>query len=172
MGASVPEPITRADLVKAMPVLGSMIRYAFYVIGAVTLGMFALFGVPVKPAPRPQVQKINEAPSFHLAAPFLARLSMRTEVLTHPAYGRAEVRQYGQLYDRDEDLTIAMYMPPKGTPMVREFGQQLRNIRPMNTARAVFGSTFFDIHTRFGCHPFNCVRAAGRRPQHPLDSNA
>jgi hypothetical protein len=146
---STPESLSRADLTKALPFAGAMIRYAFYLIGIAVIATFALIGVPIR-APQPAVTKVDEPPSFHLAASHLQRLPATSQILSHRYYGRMEVRHYGQLYDRDTDLTIAMFMPPKDTPMIREAGQQLRDIRPMSTARAVFGSSYFDLTTRFG----------------------
>jgi hypothetical protein len=147
-----PARITRDDVVQAMPILGQMIRYAFYVCGVVVAGMVMFFGLPIRrpPPPKPPVVKLDETPHFSLAAPHLQRLALTTQILQHNYYGRVEVRQYGQLYDRDVDLTLAVIMPPAGVPMIREFGQQLRDIRPMRTAHAVFGQNFFDIYTRFG----------------------
>jgi hypothetical protein len=146
---SLPDTVSRADLAKALPFAGAMIRYACYIIGIFIVVSFALLGVPMRPAPVP-VSKVEGPPAFHLAAPHLQRLSKTTQILRHRYYGRIEVRHYGQLYDRDVDLTIGMILPPPDTPMIREFGQQLRDIRPMATARAVFGTVYYDLDTRFG----------------------
>jgi hypothetical protein len=144
------DPIGRADLTNAITHVGVAVRYTFYVIGAMALGVVGLFFWSVSSVFDYRVKTVNEGPSFHLAAPHLQRLNVTSHVLSSKYYGRMEIRQYGQLYDRDVDLTVALVMPPAGTPMLREFGRQLRDIRPMQTAQAVFGTTYFDIQTRFG----------------------
>jgi hypothetical protein len=145
--ASITEPLTRPAISTIVSGTGSVIRYTFYLFGAIVFGCIALTALLVWNS---RTVILNEMPAFHLASGHLQRLSAATEVIASGTYGRAEVRQYGQLYDRDVDLTIALVTPKSGTPLNREFSQQLRDIRPMRTARVNFGTIFYDLETRFG----------------------
>jgi hypothetical protein len=143
-------PISRTDITGAISQVGYAIRYTFYAVGAITMLIVGLFFWSASSIFDYRITKVEGTPSFHVAAPHLQRLTPSSHILTSKHYGRMEIRQYGQLYDRDVDFTIALVMPPAGTPMLREFGRQLRDIRPMVTAKAVFGTSYFDIQTRFG----------------------
>lgn len=144
------EPISRTDVTNAIGHVGVAVRYTFYVIGALALAIVGLFFWSASALFDYRVKTVNDTPGFQLVAPQLQRLAATSQILTSRYYGRMEIRQYGQLYDRDVDLTVALVMPPAGTPMIREFGRQLRDIRPMQIAQAVFGTTYFDMQTRFG----------------------
>jgi hypothetical protein len=142
--------MSRMEISTAFSHAGTAIRYSFYFIGAIVLAIIGTVAWSMGSLLDYRVKTVDDGPGFHLAAAHLQRLTASSHILTGRHYGRMEVRQYGQLYDRDVDLTVALIMPPKDTPMIREFGRQLRDIRPMGTARAAFGSTYFDIETRFG----------------------
>jgi len=148
--ASLSQPISRPDLTNAIGHVGTAIRYTFYSVGAIGFAIVGLFFWSASSVFDYRVKTVADSPAFHLSASHLQRLPVSSQILSSKFYGRMEIRQYGQLYDRDVDLTVALVMPPAGTPMLREFGRQLRDIRPMQTAQAVFGNFYFDIQTRFG----------------------
>ena len=146
--ASISQPATQPDLATIVSSTGAVIRYSFYLLGAIVFGFIAFGAILVWNART--VIDVNDTPAFHLASSHLQRLPTTTQVISSGIYGRAEIRQYGQLYNRDVDFTVALIMPKNGTPMTRELGQQLRDIRPMRAARASFGTIYYDLDTRFG----------------------
>jgi hypothetical protein len=93
---------------------------------------------------------VNAAPAFRISAPSLAQLSLSGHVVTGGRLGRVEVRQYGRLNSREQDLAVVMVMPPKGIGMGTEFVQDLRDINLLRGARAVLMPTHYDLETRFG----------------------
>lgn len=151
MAATPSEP----RLATAAAYAGATVRYAFYTVGAVVL---ALIGVGILTVWNAQVRPVDAAPSFRLASETLDRLQVSTHVETGGRIGRIEVRQYGQLHDRDTDLTVVMRLPPKGEVPTRDFAAEMRNIKPLRDARAVLTTTYYDLDTRFGP-----VRAADLR---------
>lgn len=134
-------------LVSAATNAGILIRYSFYLIAALVLG---LIGVGTMTVWNSRVTRLDETPRFRLAAPQLARLPMTHQVVTGGRFGRVEIRSYGQLTDRDTDLTIAMMMPPRSVQITSDGMPQFPNIRPLRGAQTVSGSTFYDMETRFG----------------------
>jgi len=146
-GTSLASSLHASNVTTAVTGAAAVIRYSFYLFGAI---VFGLIGLGTLTAWNARVVHIDVPPAFHLASPHLARLPVTGEVIGSGPFGRAEIRHYGHLYNRDVDLTIALIMPRKMTPLLRELGQQVRDIRPMRNARAMFGSTYFDIETRFG----------------------
>ena len=127
-------------------VVGIAIRYGFYAVGTLVIGGIGLMALsawnwlPVA---------VNEAPAFRVSAPSLAQLPISGHVVTG-GLGRIEVRQYGRLNSREQDLAVVMVMPPKGIGMGTEFVQDLRNINLLRGARAVLMQTHYDLETRFG----------------------
>jgi hypothetical protein len=55
------------------------IRYSFYLVGALVLGMI---GIALLSVYAGRVKKVEERPSFHLDVEHLARLPVRSQVLT------------------------------------------------------------------------------------------
>lgn len=125
-------------------VAGTMVRYSFYGAGA-----FVLIGLVIVPFLRSDpIKRIDEKPAFRLAAGDLARLPMKTQVIAGRG-ARVELRQYGQLHDRDKDFTVMMVMPPKGQTMARDLTSEMRDLGPIRYG-ATLSSTYHDLKTRFG----------------------
>jgi hypothetical protein len=128
-------------------VVGIVIRYGFYAVGTLVIGGIGLMALSAwnwLPA------AVDDAPAFRISAPNLAQLSPSGHVITGGRLGRVEVRQYGRLNSREQDLAVVMVMPPKGIGMGTEFVQDLRNINLLRGARAVLMPTHYDLETRFG----------------------
>jgi hypothetical protein len=128
-------------------VVGLVIRYGFYAVGTLVIGGIGLMALSAwnwLPA------AVNDAPAFRISAPSLAQLSLSGHVVTGGRLGRVEVRQYGRLNSREQDLAVVMVMPPKGIGMGTEFVQDLRDINLLRGARAVLMPTHYDLETRFG----------------------
>src|SRR5712672_2197190 len=88
-----------------------IIRYSFYLIGALVLGMI---GVGIMSAFNSRTVTVDERQSFHLAAPHLARLPIRSQIITGGRFGRMELLQYGAVHNRDINFSIGMGFPPAG----------------------------------------------------------
>ena len=139
------------DTVTAGPgpvaVAGAAIRYGFYFVGILVLtmigiGLFSLFRfIPTA---------ISDPPAFRIASPHLARHSVSGHVVSGSRLGRAEVRQYGQLHNRETDLAVVLVMPPKGIGMGTAFAQDLRDLNLLRADRAMLSTTHYDLDTRFG----------------------
>jgi hypothetical protein len=128
-------------------VVGIVIRYGFYTVGALVIGGIGLMMLSAwnwMPA------AVSDAPAFRISAPSLAQLPPSGHVITSGRLGRVEVRQYGRLNSREQDVAVVMVMPPKGIGMGTEFVQDLRNINLLRGARAVLLPTHYDLETRFG----------------------
>jgi hypothetical protein len=78
---------------------------------------------------------------------------MTDHVMTLGASGRVEARQYGQLYDRDADLTVAIVMPPNGQLPQANLQTEMSRLRVLKLFSPVNGWTtqrYYDLETRFG----------------------
>lgn len=123
---------------------GAIIRYSFYLIGAIVLGMI---GVAMLSAYNGATRTVDEKPSFHLAAPNLARYPARTRVFTGGRFGRMELLQYGSFHNRDFNFAVGMGFPPAGS--ISMPSPQISSLMPSNV-RTVMSSNYHDMETRFG----------------------
>ena len=75
---------------------------------------------------------------------------MRSKVILS-WHGRIETRHYGQIYDRDMDLTVALIMPPKDRATITIDGlPDIPDIKPLRNRRVVSNAFNHDLETRFG----------------------
>lgn len=139
--------ITQKDVVATVSVAGIMVRYGFYLVGAVVL---ALIGITITTAWGWRARTIDAKPAFRIAAPELARLPLRSKVILS-WHGRIEARHYGQIYDRDMDFTVALIMPPSGSAKITLDGlPDVLDIKPLRNRRLVSNAFNHDLETRFG----------------------
>ena len=82
-----------------------LVRYSFYLVGTIVLGMIGIGAISIYNS---QPRALEERPSFRLAAPDLARLPIRAQVVTSGRSGRMELLQYGALHNRDVNFSIGM----------------------------------------------------------------
>jgi hypothetical protein len=125
---------------------GVIVRYSFYLVGAVVLGMI---GIGIMSMYNSQPRATEERPSFRLAAPDLARLPMRAQVVTGGRFGRVDLLQYGALHNRDVSFSIGMGFPPAGALVTADTVPQVSSLMPRNM-RYAMSSTYHDLETRFG----------------------
>jgi hypothetical protein len=140
------ESLSRPDLAAVVSGTGIVIRYSFYLIGALVLGMI---GIAIMWAYGGRTKTVDEKPGFHLAAQHLARLPVRSQIVAGGRFGRLEMRQYGALHDRDLNLNIAIGMPPEGALVTADTMPQLSSLTPRHM-RTVRSSVHHDLETRFG----------------------
>ena len=139
--------ISHKDVVATVSVAGVAIRYGFYLTGALTLGLITV-GMTTVWGWRSRT--IEAMPAFRIAAPELVRLPMRSKVILS-WHGRVETRHYGQIYDRDMDLTVALIMPPKDRATITIDGlPDIPDIKPLRNRRVVSNAVNHDLETRFG----------------------
>ena len=140
--------ITQKDVVATVSVAGVIVRYGFYLIGALTL---ALIAIAITTVWGSRVRTVDEKPAFRIAAPELARLPMRSKVILSGRFGRVETRHYGQIYDRDMDFTVALITPPSGSVKITLDGlPDIPDIKPLRNRRVVSNTFNHDLETRFG----------------------
>jgi hypothetical protein len=130
-----------------LAIAGTVIRYAFFAVGTLTLGAIGLSILSVwKIVPQP----VNEPPAFRIATGEFAGKPTSGHIVTSSQLGRAEVIQYGQLSNRTADLAVVMVQPTKGIGMGTQFGQDLININLLRSKRMTLTQTYYDLDTRFG----------------------
>src|SRR5436189_6377034 len=88
---------------------GILIRYSFYLVGALVLGMI---GLGIMSLYSGRTRTVEARQSFHLAAAQLSRLPVRSQIVTGGRLGRIELLQYGAVHNRDLNLSIGMGFPP------------------------------------------------------------
>ncbi len=141
------ETVTVGQGPSPISIAGAVIRYGFYAVGALVLGMI---GIGIMSLWKIPPKTIDVPPAFRITAPGLARLPVSGHVVTSSLLGRAEVRQYGRLTNRDIDLAVVLVMPPKGVGMGTEFVQDLRTLNLLKMTRMSLTQTHYDMDTRFG----------------------
>ena len=123
------ETVTAGNTPSPLSIAGMVIRYGFYAVGMLVLGLIGLAIMAMWKIPP---KAIDAPPAFRISAPSLSRLPVSGSVTTSSLLGRAEVRQYGRLSNRDIDLAVALIMPPKGVGMGNELIQDLRNVNMLS----------------------------------------
>jgi hypothetical protein len=139
--------ISQKDVVATVSAAGLVIRYGFYLTGGLTLALIAIAMTTVWGW---RARTIDAKPAFRIAAPELARMPMRSKVILS-WHGRVETRHYGQIYDRDMDLTVALIMPPKDRAAITIDGlPDIPDIKPLRNRRVISNAVNHDLETRFG----------------------
>jgi hypothetical protein len=141
------ETITAGEI-SPLAIAGVVIRYAFYAVGTLALGGIGLGVMAVGNwVPKP----VDAPPAFRIAAGEFAGKAPSGHVVTSSRFGRAEVLQYGQLYNRNTDLAVALIMPPKGIGMGTQLLQDLADVNLLRAKRSfIMSQTNYDLDTRFG----------------------
>lgn len=125
---------------------GAMIRYSFYFVGLIVLGMI---GIGIMSLFNARERTVDDKVSFHLAAPHLARLPVRSQIVTGGRFGRMELVQYGAVHNRDVNFSIGMGFPPAGALITADTVPQISSLMPRNM-RYAMTSNYHDLQTRFG----------------------
>src|SRR5262249_62295987 len=82
---------------------GIVIRYAFFLVGAVVL---SALGAGMLGGWQNQIQPVDDPPAFRNAPASVMQLPGSGRVVVSGRFGRAEIRQYGRLHDRDVPLSV------------------------------------------------------------------
>jgi hypothetical protein len=138
---------SRTPVVAAVSAVGHIIRYGFYLVGALVLGLIGLVILKVSSY---QINWVNEAPSFRVGVSSLDRLASSGVVATSSGIGRIEMRQYGRIYSRDQDFTVALVVPPKNWFGEENIAREIKDIPNLYALSSRFGQNHWDLDTRFG----------------------
>jgi hypothetical protein len=141
------ESIAASEIGSAISIAGIAVRYGFYAVGALVLG---LIGMTILSLQKVVPTVVDTAPSFRIASDALAGLPVSGHVVSSSVFGRAEVRQYGTLHNRTTDFAIVVVMPPATFTMGTQFAQDLREVNLLRNTRAIMLSINYDLETRFG----------------------
>jgi hypothetical protein len=136
-----------AGQVSSIAIAGAAIRYSFYAVGVIVLG---IVGIGILSMWRWVPKPIDAPPAFRIAAGEVASKPVSGHVIASSRIGRSEVRQYGQLHSRTNDLAVVMVMPPKGIGMGTQLVQDLNEANLLRLKRTVLTQTHYDLDTRFG----------------------
>jgi len=145
--SSLASSLRASPVTTAVTGVGIAIRYSFYLFGAIVFAMIA-FGTSYVWQSRTKLVEADT--SFRLATNELARFAVKTLVLNGTWAGRVEMRQYGNLHDRDTDMTVFMVVPPKAIEVARYFGQEVLDMRTLRDTRVMLSQRHYDMETRFG----------------------
>ena len=141
------ETIT-AGVVTPLAIAGTIIRYCYLAVGILTMGGI---GLGVMSVANWVPKAVDAPPAFRIAASEFASKATSGHVVTSSRFGRAEVLQYGQLYNRSTDLAVALIMPPKGIGMGTQLLQDLADVNLLRVKRSyIMSQTNYDLDTRFG----------------------
>jgi hypothetical protein len=137
-----------AGVITPLTIASTIIRYSFLAVGTLTLGGM---GLGVMSVANWVPKAVDAPPAFRIAAGEFASKATSGHVVTSSRFGRAEVLQYGQLYNRNTDLAVALIMPPKGIGMGTRFLQDLADVNLLRAKRSfILSQTNYDLDTRFG----------------------
>lgn len=142
---------SRSDVRVAAQAANGMVRFAFYGAGIfafIVMGLLAHWiwsRLPYSPA------AAKSKPVFEFAANALSGRP-QTRKAENNIYGWVESLQYGQLYDRDVDMTVLMVVPSESRQnLTRDYGSEIAALRPIAGRGYRTGtSAFYDLDTRFG----------------------
>ncbi|GIK82579.1 MAG: hypothetical protein H3C55_14485 [Pseudorhodoplanes sp.] len=143
-------------LASTVSVAGIVIRYAFYLFGALAFGLVALGMLAIWNS---RAKRVDAQPAFRMTAPELSRLPQRSQIVTGGRLGRVEIRQHGRIFHRDVDFTIALIMHPADSIALTSDGlPRLPNVKPLRSARTVASAVHYDLDTRLGDYRANELR--------------
>ena len=137
---------SRPSLIGIVSGAGALIRYSFYLIGAIVLGAI---GLVMMSAYSGRTQVVDEQPSFRVASPLLARFPLRGQVVSGGRFGRTEMFQYGSFHNRDVNLSLAIGFPPITATGKFSLAPPISSLMPHNL-RSVMSANYHDLETRFG----------------------
>jgi hypothetical protein len=140
---------SRPNLQVAAQTAGTFIRYAFYAIGLLTFSVIGLVALWIWNRLPSSPERMKVDPAFQIAAKDLARRPLYRKA-ENQSYGWVESLQYGQLYDRDVDMTVLMIVPKEAyQTLTRNYFSEVSSLRPI-AGRSRSTSAFYDLETRFG----------------------
>jgi hypothetical protein len=139
------DTFTRPSLSGVASGAGVLIRYGFYLIGALVLGAI---GLSMMSTYNGRTRTVDDRASFHIAAAALAHLPSRVQVIRNAKLSRLEIQQYGAFHNREVSFSIGLAVPPEGA-LTFDPAPQLSSLMPRNMSTMTL-NVFHDLDTRFG----------------------
>ena len=137
--------------------VAAVIRHGLYLVVLLVLGAVAIsvLMVPKLMAPNVMAQNggpkiVEDRPSLRLNIEPLARLPIRSQLLAGDRFGRAEMHEYGSIYNRDVNFSLIMGIPPDGAALTSHAMPHFSDVQLMRNARTVSSSVHYDLETRLG----------------------
>jgi hypothetical protein len=143
-------PFNRANVEITANYAGVLIRNAFLVTGTLMFVAVGLFATSIWSRLPPAPSKLPSQPAFQFAVSTLSQRP-QTRMATEQPAAWLETLQYGQLYDRDVDMTAVLIAPRAPYQnLTRDFTAEIAQLRPINGAIYPYPRTYYDLETRFG----------------------
>jgi hypothetical protein len=141
---------SRTNVQIATQTAGSFIRFAFYAVGLFALAFVGLVALWIWNRLPPSPASVKAQPVFQIGANVLSRRPQVSKAENRPQ-GWVESLQYGQLYDRDVDMTVVMIVPKEGYEgLTRNYASEIGALRPISNRFHGSNTTYYDLETRFG----------------------
>lgn len=141
------------NLKTAATVSGIIVRYAFYGLGALVFAIIAgIYYSPWNLVARHEAAIVaaKTDAAFQIGASEVSRRPLTVKAVSTPV-GRAESLQFGQLYDRDTDMTALIVVPSEGRQtLTRDFNREIAELGALSRRRMAYPPVFYDLRTRFG----------------------
>lgn len=142
--------MTRSNVEIAARYSGAMIRYAFYAAGVFAFLFIGLVASWTWKRLPPSPADVKATPVFEIATNIQPPRPPVTKAENN-SYGWVEMLQYGQLYDRDSDLTMVMIVPKDHYQnLTRSYASEIASLRPIAGRGYSSSAQFYDLETRFG----------------------
>jgi hypothetical protein len=98
----------------------------------------------------PAPETVKAGPRLQIGADALSRRPQVHRAENHPQ-GWIESLQFGQLYDRDVDMTILMIAPTEAyQTLARNYASEIGGLRQISSRTYLPAAAFYDLETRFG----------------------
>lgn len=144
---------SRSDVRVAAQAANSMVRFFFYGAGIFAFVVMGLLAHWIWSRLPYSYSAAKSKPVFEFTANALSGRP-QTRKAENNIYGWVESLQYGQLYDRDVDMTVLMVVPSESHQnLTRDYGREIAALRPIaGRSYRIGGSSgaFYDLETRFG----------------------
>lgn len=136
----------RPNVLAVVAGAGALIRYSFYFVGMVLMGIIV---ITIMSFYNGRTRTVDERVSFTLNAPHLARFTPRSQVVTGGRFGRIELLSYGSFHNRDVNFNVGIGFPPSGAVIGHTIAPQISSLLPYNIRSATLPN-YHDLETRFG----------------------
>jgi hypothetical protein len=142
--------VSRARIGTVAGYAGTAIRYSFYVTGIVVFMVIGLAIVAIWNWLSAFPGVVSDGASFAIGDSQVARRSAVFKSVSRSA-GKLESLQYGQLHDRDTDMTVILVLPVTAYQNpARNYRHEIAELGPIAGRRHSSSDGFYDLQTRFG----------------------
>ena len=141
---------SRSNIEVAANAAGSFVRLVFYAVAIFALLFVGLVSTWIWNRLPPSRESVKVQPAFEVRTNSLASRPAVRKAENWPQ-GWTETLQYGQLHDRDVDMTVVMVVPKESYQgLTRNYASEIGSLRPIAGRFYQSNTTFYDLETRFG----------------------